>query len=71
MAGSIISLDERRREREQRRITPQLQQAAKLRRIARLLMLEAEVIEAEAYGTVDYDTMAAEKVENLETLHNA
>ena len=68
---NIISLEQRRREREQRRLSPLLQQAEKLRKVAHLLLVEAEAIEMEAHGLVDYETMADEKIENLRILHNA
>lgn len=71
MSNEIISLDQRRREREQRRIAPQLAQVAKLRKAAHLLLVEAEAIEMEAYGMVDYEMIAGEKVESLRALHNA
>lgn len=69
--SNIISLDQRRREREQRRIAPQLAQVARLRKVAHLLLVEAEAIEMEACGAIDYELMAPEKVENLRVLHNA
>lgn len=70
---SIISLEVWRREHEQRRIAPLLQRAEEMRRTARLLLLNAEIMEAQAYGIVDvdYDEMAPEKVANLEAMHNA
>lgn len=69
--SNVISLDEKRREREQRRITPQLEQVEKMRQAARLLLLNAEIMEMEAYGMSDinYDDMAEEKVAGLEALH--
>lgn len=68
---SIISLEDRRRERQQHRIAPLLQRAEEMRRAARTLMLNAEIMEAQAYGMVDadYDEMAPEKIENLRVLH--
>lgn len=69
----IISLEDRRREREQRRISPLLQRAEEMRRAARMLLLNAEIMEMQAYSMTDvsYDEMAEEKVENLRVLHNA
>lgn len=69
--ANIISLEQWKSEREQRRIFPQLQQAAKLRATARTLVLAAEVIEQEACGSIDYDVMAGEKIATLEAMHNA
>ncbi len=71
--SNIIDLEQRRSEREQRRISPLLAQAAKLRQTAHALMIAAEVLEMEAYGMVDcdYDAMADEKVSNLEAMRNA
>lgn len=67
----IISLEQQRRKRDLRRISPILQRADEMRRAARLLMINAEIMEMEAYGLidVDYEVMADEKIENLRVLH--
>jgi hypothetical protein len=69
--SNVINLAQRRCEREQRRISPLLKRAEEMRRGARLLLVEAEALEMEACGLVDYDTMAGEKVAGLEALRHA
>lgn len=52
--SNIINFEDRMRER---RITPFLRRAEEMRRAARILLLNAEIMEAQAYGMaeIDYD----------------
>jgi len=69
--SNVIDLAQWRSEREQRRISPLLRQAERMRETARVLLFHAAMLEQEASGTIDYDMMAPEKIENLRALHNA